>query len=224
MKPRRVIVCSLIEIVTIRRRRSACAAPAPGRPGTYPSRWSPARRESPPARPPRLRFGQEARVDGPHSDPGVVDQHVHAAQDVVDLVDRRKDCGLVADVELDAGGFVPQLSRGEPRSLVAGLVTATRAPASTSACAMARPSRLVAPVTRTRVWLSCPIDAQSPAWQISAAAAGPWAQVMAATLGATGSRRRNPPRAGFGTSSPSMITGAPRRRTVSAPPRTLRPS
>src|SRR5271165_2653752 len=47
------------------------------------------------------------------------------------------------------------------------LVTATRAPACTSACAIARPRPLVPPVTRTRVSLSCAIEAQ-PSRRVSA--------------------------------------------------------
>jgi len=99
--------------------------------------------------PERLRIGEEARVDGAHPDPGVVDEHVESAEALPDLVG--VDHRFVADVEFHPQGVGPESLRDalppdNPRP-----VTTTRAPAALSASAIAAPSPLVAPVTITRV-------------------------------------------------------------------------
>ena len=63
-----------------------------------------------------LRLRHEPRVDGPHPDPGVVDQEVQAAEQLVGAVDRRRHRAGVADVELEPQRSAAQLRRRGLRS------------------------------------------------------------------------------------------------------------
>ena len=97
------------------------------------------------------RISDEVRVDSSHPDPRVVHEQVHAAQQLVAQYGAGGNRRLIANVHRDRYRCRPELGRGRlgARSLAAD--QATRAPASTSACAIARPRPLVAPVTTARV-------------------------------------------------------------------------
>jgi hypothetical protein len=165
MKPRRVIVCSLIEI----RDDPPAAGPQhsrhdlagdPERSGRLGLQdvAEAARRYLPE----RLRLGHEPRVDRAHPDPGVVDQDVQAAEHLAGAVNRRGRRTRIPHVELDPHRSSAQLLGGDMCPFSSRPVTATCAPARTSAWAIARPRPLVPPVTSTRVSLTCAIDGQLP--------------------------------------------------------------
>ena len=152
--PRRVIVCSLIEMVTIRPPpaatiRGATARATRNAPVTFVSTTS--RKPSGVTSQNGCGVGEEARVDGAHPDAGVVDEHVESAEPFPDLVDDRVDRCFVADVELHAHGVGPEPLGGglRPGQLAARHHDA--APAALNAAAIAAPRPLDAPVTITRV-------------------------------------------------------------------------
>jgi AcrR family transcriptional regulator len=67
-----------------------------------------------------LRLGQEPRVDGPHPDPGVVDEEIEPAELAVDGVDRGGNRAGVADIEPDPQRARAQ--RGDKRALLTAMV------------------------------------------------------------------------------------------------------
>ena len=69
--------------------------------------------------PERHRIGQEARIDGPHADAGVVAEQLDTAEPCVDLVGAGPDGLFVADVELDADGRTANFSRDRSCSVLA---------------------------------------------------------------------------------------------------------
>jgi len=102
------------------------------------------------ALPERLLVREEPRIDRPHTDTGVVDQRVDAAEALARLGDAHRHGPLVADIQLDPTTAGPSSRAVASARSRLRLVTPTRAPAAASASAMARPRPLVAPVTTTR--------------------------------------------------------------------------